>query len=103
MQTPNTQGLLRQANPAWPLPTRTPRIRAENSRQEMELPTPPLLLLLPVHFANILNVQDALPPDDDLVVVVEVMALAFIVGFSILVFNVVVVVVVGIFSRWFRC
>lgn len=85
MQTPNTQGLLRQAKPAWLLPTRTPRIKAGSSR---------LWASILSARRGTLTADDAAAAaaatDDDLVV-----AMAVIVGFSI--------VAVGIFSRWFRC
>lgn len=92
MHTPNTQGLLRQANPAWLLPTRMARIRAGSSR--------PLANILSVGRRMFwFNFRLRVAVTDFLVVLVLVLLLlamvAVIVGFSI--------VAVGIFSRWFRC
>lgn len=118
MQTPNTQGLLRQAKPAW-LP-HTKRLRQTVNNR----PDCPVQLL-----ANVLNVL----PMRCVVVAVVIAVVAdtspaaaaefaqFVVGFSIVfvavvvaavvvadddddnVVVIVVVVIVGIFSRWFRC
>lgn len=90
MHTPNTQGLLRQANPAWLLPTRMARIRAGSSR--------PLANILSVGRRMFgFNFRLRVAVTDFLVVLVLVLLamVAVIVGFSI--------VAVGIFSRWFRC
>lgn len=79
MQTPNTQGLLRQAKPAWLLHTKRLR-QSVNSR--------PVAADVDGQrcSANVLNVLPML------CVVAVVVGIAF-----------VTVVVVGIFSRWFRC
>lgn len=79
MQTPNTQGLLRQAKPAWLLHTKRLR-QSVNSR--------PVAADVDGQrcSANVLNVLPMLS------------VVAVVVGMAI-----VSVVVVGIFSRWFRC
>lgn len=78
MQTPNTQGLLRQAKPAWLLHTKRLR-QSVNSR--------PVAADVDGQrcSANVLNVLPML------------CVVAVVVGIAI------VSVVVGIFSRWFRC
>lgn len=77
MQTPNTQGLLRQAKPAWLLHTKRLR-QSVNSR--------PVAADVDGQRCSA-NVLNALP-----------MLCVVAVGIAI-----VSVVVVGIFSRWFRC
>lgn len=81
MQTPNTQGLLRQAKPAWLLHTKRLR-QSVNSR--------PVAADVDGQrcSANVLNVLPMLS------------VVAVVVGMAIVS---VAVVVVGIFSRWFRC